>query len=348
MSHTNKTIRLSAKLILLSFGLTLAACGGGGGGGGSTYPSIQYSGKEGQAIVNPSNADDFPVTFLEGSASASEANPYSIATDPNTTQDAQHIAMLKIVTEQIKNNILNNTQESGSSIASGVTNTYTGTCANPGTYTDNYTVTSTGFTGTATFNHYCVGDSSFSLAMYGKISYSATYVTPVSTPVVLKTFSFNVEYLKMTLNTGTDIFSEEFSGSIAVVYDGIDDFPSNIETMTVSTTFKANGLTYKIVDLQIDATSGLALSGTFYHPGHGFVKVSTPAGYKFSLVPGNPDKYCGGILYLEGSDGDPVTPTLTTIEFEANSDCTGYKICVRPSANSACFPDINVAWTDWP
>jgi hypothetical protein len=349
MSHTNKSIRLSAKLIILSFGLMLAACGGGGGGGDTTYPSIQYSGNTNKATVDSSNAEDFPVTFLEGSAGASEANPYSVATDPDVSKDVQHIAVVNIVTEQIKNNIINNLNLTNSSIASGVTQTYTGTCpANPGSYTDNYVVTSTGFSGTSTFNYYCVGDSTFSLTMYGKINYNATYVTPVTTPVLLKTFSFDVEYLKLTLNTGTESFSEEFSGSVAVTYDGSGNLPSNITNMTISTTFKASGLTYKIVDLQIDTASGLAISGTFYHPVHGYVDVSTPAGSEFTLVYGDPDKYCGGVLEMVGNDSATVGTagaTNATIEFEADSTCSNYKICVRASTDSSCLGTAPlVAW----
>lgn len=343
MSQSNKVIQLTAKSFLLSLGLTLVACGGGGGDASSTYPSISYSGNTSEATVTVDNADEFPVTFLEGSASASEANPISIATDENTSQDAQHIAMLNIVTEQIKNNImLSHTNNSSDNIASGVTQTYYGTCpTNPGSYTDDYNATITGFTGTSTFDYFCVGDSTFNLTMYGKVSYSATYNT--TTPGVFDTFSFNFEYLKLTINTNTESFSEEFSGAIAVTYDGDGNLPSNVTNMTVSTTFKANGLTYKIVDLQIDTASGLAINGTFYHPDHGYVDISTPAGNEFTLIYGDPDKYCGGILEMVGTDG---AANSTTIEFEADNFCSQYRVCVRPTSDPSCL--AGATFVDWP
>ncbi len=82
MSHTNKTIQLSAKAFLLSIGLTLAACGGGGGD--SAYPNIQYTGTITQATITDANASDFPVVILEGSSSSSDANPFGVAIDSNT------------------------------------------------------------------------------------------------------------------------------------------------------------------------------------------------------------------------------------------------------------------------
>lgn len=359
MSHSNKYIQLLAKSFLLSIGLTLAACGGGGDGG-SAYPSIIYSGKTSQATVNSSNAADFPITFLEGSASAnsankasstsspdspsdpsspsgvstSEANPYAVATDINASQDAQHIAMLNIVTEQIKNNILNHANNSTNSIASGVTQNHPGNCpTNPGSYTDDYNVTLTGFSGSSTFDYFCVGDSTFNLTMYGKVSYSGTY----KTPGVLDTYSLNVEYLKLTITADTESFSEEFTGAIDVTYDGLGNLPSNVTNMTVSTTFKANGLTYKIVNLNIDTSSNLlSISGKFYHPTHGFVEITTPTGKEFSLISGDPDKYCGGSLQISGSGG--------VIDFTADGTCSTFDICFTPTTGPVPACSIGNPW----
>ena len=138
MSHTNKTIQLSAKAFLLSIGLTLAACGGGGGD--SAYPNIQYTGTITQATITDANASDFPVVMLEGSSSSSDANSFGVAIDSNATQSAQHTAMLNILAEQIKNNVLNRQQNSDNNLVSAAAQTTAGTCpTNPGSMT--FTIT---------------------------------------------------------------------------------------------------------------------------------------------------------------------------------------------------------------
>lgn len=333
MSHTNKFIQLFAKVFFLSVGLTLVACGSSGGG--SAYPNIQYTGATTQAIITDANASDFPIVMLEGSSSSSSSNPFGAAIDNNARQSAQHIAMLNILAEQIKNNIFNQQNNSDNNLASAATETTAGTCpTNPGSVTITDNSTQTNLNGSFTFNNYCEGDINFGgeIILHGRMNYSGTLFFSGNDPI-FQSMTISIEYLKLTVRTNTETYSEEFSGSMTVTFDGTAS--NNILDLTVTTNFQANGLTYKIENLEIDTSSGLNIRGRFYHPIHGYVDVVTTT--NFNLVPGsNPEKYCDGSLQLTGS-GDDV------IDFTADVSCTTYTVCVTPNGGlQSC--QTGLAW----
>ena len=151
---------------------------------------------------------------------------------------------------------------------------------------------------------------------------SGNFTTTPST--IINSITVAIEYMKMTVRTASETFSEEFSGSIAITFDGTA--AHIITSMTVSTNFQANGLTYRVENLAISTSSGLDISGRFYHPVHGYVDVTTTS--NFTLVSSNPDKYCGGTLQLTGSAGDVIDFTDTS------GDCTTYQVCVTPNGGS--------------
>lgn len=318
MSHTNKTIQLSAKAFLLSIGLTLVACGGGEGD--SAYPNIQYTGLITQATITDANASDFPVAMLEGSTSSSDANPFSVALDNGNTQSTQHAAILNILAEQIKNDILAQQNNTGGNIVTAATQSTNGTCdPNPGSLTITDNSTSTNLSGSFTYDNYCISSlgssSSDDITLHGKINYSGTLFLSGNQPV-FQSMTISVEYLKFTVGSS----SEEFSGSMTVTFDG-STF-NRITSLTVTTNFQANGLTYKIENLVINASSVLNINGRFFHPTYGYVDVITTS--NFIKVGVNPDKYCGGALRLTGSNGD-------VIDFTADNSCTTYEVCVTPN-----------------
>ena len=342
MSQSNKFIRLTAKLIILSFGLTLAACGGGGGGGGSVYPSISYTGSTSEATVTEDNADDFPVTILEGGTSSAEANPYGAVLDENISSDAQHTAMLSILAEQVKNTISERINSADSNIVSAATQTISGTCTSPGSMTITDNSTQTNLSGSFTYDNFCVGDLSsygFELVQHGKINYSGTYTIDTATNLpIFNSMTISIEYLKLTVRTGTstntETFTEEFSGSMTMTFDGTT---FNVVTdMTVSTNFEANGLTYKVENLVIDTTSGLDISGTFYHPLYGHVDVTTTSTFTDISSFSEPAKYCGGSLNIVGAGG--------SIDFTADASCSTYDICYTPTSGTIPPCTTGIAW----
>lgn len=320
MLHTIKTTHLFTKMFLFSMGLTLAACGGGGGGSGTSYPNIQYTGVNTQAEVTETNASDFPVAMLEGSTSSSDANPFGVASSSNTPS-AQHAAMLNILAEQIKSEVLAQQNSTGNNLVSAATQNIEGTCSpNPGRFTLTDNSTSTNLSGNFTYDNYCIsslGSSSVDdITLHGKISYSGTLVLSGNQPI-FQSMTISVEYLEFTVGSS----SEEFSGSMTITFDG-STF-NRVASLTVTTNFKANGLTYKIEDLVINASNVLNISGRFFHPTHGYVDVTTTSNFtKFGV---NPDEYCGGSLQLTGSNGD-------IIDFTADFSCSTYEVCVTPNA----------------
>lgn len=350
MSRTNQTIRLLAKTFLFSIGLTLVACGGGDDP--TTYPSITYTGATGAAVVTEANAADFPVAMLEGSTdSASIPVAAAIDGDAHTEQSAQHTAMLNILTEQVKNDIIKYQDDTNNNVVSAASITELGNCSpNPGSVTIIDNSTPPNLNGSFTYNNLCI-DSGFGLefVMHGKINYNGIYalvavtvtdpVTGTSTSTnepVFESLTISIEYLKLTVRTNTESFSEEFSGSISVTYDGTLD--NTVTSMTITTNFQANGLTYKIENLEVITTStSMSIRGRFYHPTYGYVDVITTE--PFDLVIGsNPEKYCTGTMQLSGDGG--------VIDFTANTNCDTYDICFTAAA-AGSTPSCKPAVT-WP
>ena len=322
MLHSNKFIPLSIKALLLSSSLALISCGGGGGGGGSAYPSVQYTGTTTQATTTDANASDFPVTMLEGSSSSSESNPYGVTIDSGTIQNAQHSPMMKVLAEHIKNEISKQQLTTNNNQVSAATQITNGTCSTPGNVNVTDNSTSTSLSGSFTYNNYCVGAAGTEIELHGKMNYSGTLFLAGNQPV-FQSMTISVEYLKFTVRTNTETSSEEFSGSMTLTFDGTTF--NNVTGLTVTTNFEANGLTYKIQNLVIDDSSGLNISGRFFHPTHGYVDVTTTA--NFNLVSTNPDKYCGGTLQLAGAGGD-------VIDFTADASCSTFTVCVTPNGGS--------------
>jgi hypothetical protein len=333
MLITNNTIRHSAKYFLLSLGLTLVACGGGGGG--SSYPSIQYTGETNQATVDETNADEFPVTILEGSTSSSQSNPYAVVTNGDSTKSAQHTAMLNILTEQIKNDILNNTNKSDNSVVSAATQTANGTCPiNPGslTVTDNSTQSS--LNASFTYDNLCIGDfnaTGLEVSLHGKIDITGSIDANAQ---IIYNFTMSIPYMKMTVRSTRGTFSEEFSGSIAVTFDGTTN---NLVTgMTMSTNFQSNGLTFKIENLVVDTSGGtFAISGRFYHPLYGYVDVTTTEPFDLYTTTNSPDRYCSGTMQITGNGG--------VIDFTSDANCSTYDLCFTPTGGSQTCTTAN-AW----
>ena len=124
------------------------------------------------------------------------------------------------------------------------------------------------------------------------------------------------ESFTVTIRTTNTTFTKGMSGTVSMTFDG----SQVATTMTASILFENNGLVYKTVNFTIDQSNSnnITFNGTFYHPTHGYVTVTTTTG--FTKVGG--DKYCGGTMHLVGKDGN-------YIDFTANSDCSSFDITVN-------------------
>ena len=302
---------------LLAMGVTtlLGACGGGGGGD-PVFPNFNYTGVQTEAVIDTTNADEFPVAMLEGSSSSGElANNiiYGASIDPEFAEgipDPENIKKATgVISGLVKNSLTNNVNQ-----VTGVTQSQGGSCG--GSATVNATQTSTSFSGTIVFLDYCESDPVIGrLTLHGKMTINATYDSVSET---LLTFSMNIQYLKMTVTIDGITETDVFAGSISV------NFTTNEITMAVN--FKYGGVVYKVEDYGINQRTG-EIFGKLYHPSYGFVEITTTDLFEYNSTTG---QYCNGTLEIVGVDSSGY---VTIIEFTdadptTTMPCTTYNICI--------------------
>lgn len=313
-------------LLVIGTAALLGACGGGGGDGVTGYPSITYTGSTTAAVIDQSNAADYPFVILENSGDTGNL-PIAANIEPQTANslpDAENIQRTAdLITNLVKRNFGNNAQQ-----VSGATTSQTGTCGGTLSYTENSSNSS--FSGSLIFDRYCEGGLStygYELQLHGKMTFSGTYHLVNNSPV-FDTLSFNIQYLKMTFNDGITTASEEFSGSISVTSF---DAANNPLDFNVTINFKYEGKVFKVVNLQADDVAG-TISGRLYHPDHGYVDIITTAPFTYMMndpADDTDDQYCSGSLQITGVD---TLGNTATIDF-ADYSCTTYDICVTIDPN---------------
>jgi len=307
-------------LFAIGAAILVGACGGGGDSGPS-YPSITYTGVDTVAVIDQSNAADFPFAVIEGSSDSGDLVnnlPLAASIDSEAADGIPNPENIKkaagTISDLIKNNL------STSALVSGVTESITGSCGGSATVTANDTGSS--ISGSMQFDNYCEYDVSGQLSLHGRITFSASYYLDVDVPV-LTSFNMTIQYLKIAFNDGSTTVSEEFSGSITVGFDPVTHQPVDF---TMSVNFVYEGKVFKIVNLQVDDLVG-TISGTFYHPDHGSVVITTDPGDPFVYDPFT-EQFCDGTLHIEGSDGALPVSNTAIIDFTADATCSTYEICV--------------------
>jgi hypothetical protein len=319
-------------LLAIIAAMLLGACGGGGDVE-IGYPSITYTGSTTAAVIDQSNAADFPFVMLEGSSGSGDLVnnlPLAASIDPEAADGIPNPENIKKVAGTISDLIKNNL--SNSALVSGATESITGSCGGSATVTANDTGSS--ISGSMQFDNYCEVDPyGYQLSMHGRITFSASYYLDVDVPV-LTSFNMTIQYLKMALNDGNTTVSEEFSGSITVGFDPVTHQPVDF---TMSVNFVYEGKIFKIVNLQVDDLVG-TISGTFYHPDHGYVIITTDPANPF-VYDSITEQFCGGTLHIEGSDGAVPVSSTAIIDFTADATCTTYDICVTINTDpQICSP----------
>jgi len=310
-------------LFAIAAAMLVGACGGGGDSGPS-YPSITYTGVNTAAVIDQSNAADFPFVVLEGSSGSGDLVnnlPLAASMDPKATDRIPNPENIKkaagTISDLIKHNLSN------SALVSGATERITGNCGGYATIEANDTGTS--FSGSMQFDNYCEIDPfGYQLSMHGRITFSASYYLDMNNSPVVTNLNMTIQYLKMVINDQITTVSEEFSGSITIT--GLDPNSSEPINFEVSINFVYEGQIFRIVNLQIDDSTG-TISGMFYHPEHGYVVITTdPANpFDYDLYT---EQFCGGTLHIEGSDGAVPVSSTAIIDFTADATCSTYDICV--------------------
>lgn len=305
MSHTNKTIRLSAKIFLLGIGLTLVACGGGG----ESSTGVVYTGSTSAADVDDTNIQTYSSAIMDGSQDSQDNLnniPFSVVTDDNTSSQNKQYALLNTLVKQVKNDFENNNLESPNLVSAATQPPVVGNCpGKEGSFTITGTSSSTGANLSITYSSYCVTTSGIEVTLSGSLS-----AVVVISDSVISSMDITIPRLSITVtdtNTSTT-YANEFSGTISATFA-----PAGaLDSMSVSVNFVENGKVYKISGLSYTQTgAGISISGKIYHPDYGFVTYTTTD--PFALYN---DQLCDGTLEVTGANSNF---TITV-----NTDCSTY------------------------
>lgn len=313
---------------LLAMGLTtlLGACGGGEDDG-PVYPNINYTGVQTRAVIDQTNAADFPFVMLESSNSSGNI-PLAASVEPQTTEsipDVENIGRTSgLISGLIKNNLANSVNQ-----VTGATQTINGSCG--GSVTINENVTSTSFSGSMEFANLCEFDAIGELTLYGLITYNGDYYLDTTNTPILTSLNLTINYLKMTFTDNLDnSISQEFSGSLVVT--SFDPNTNEPLDFTITVNYVYEGKVYKVANLVIDEFGGI-ISGTLYHPDHGYVIVTTDPLDAFDYNPIT-EQFCNGTLLITGAD---LSGNVAAIHFtDPDSNCTVYNICVDINGSVQC------------
>ena len=337
MSHTNKTVRLSAKMFLLSIGLTLVACGGGGGGGNNIPPAaVKYTGPTSEASVTAATAEEITKAYIE----ANQENVGGLATGATTSQDQSPLdkRSKNILIEQLKQQVISSLNNK-SSIVSGVGVVASGNCTinnvdgitNDGSITGTtYTDTNTEGSGKLSFNSVCLFDATENTyaILNGDIYYSArgNLQAGITDSIILNIPRLTVFFKDIT--TGNS-FSETISEYISFIYE-YDTNGNLIKlTLTMYSDIDVAGTVYRF---EVIVVSGSLPSTTvkFYHPTYGsvtFVDALTNSGACGNLPDG------GDFLILTSTNTYTITPSGT-----CDNNYTVAVTTVTPTAPAPATP----------
>ena len=314
-------------VFLLAMGVfaLLGACGGGGGG--ISYPDISYTGVDTEAVIDQTNAADFPFVALEGGSGSGDIFqnlPVGASIDPEFAEgipDPENIKKAaNIIGDLIKNQMSNSPQ------VSGVTESIVGNCAaGGGKATLSGNDTGSQITASMQMDNFCSYDSlsGITVKMHGLMNITILYYGDY----IFTDFTMSIQYLKMTVSDGVTTVSEEFSGTIKIT--DIDPGPP---IFSVSVNFKYEGKIFKIVNLAIveDNSTNPAsiwISGKLYHPVHGYVVITTTDPFVYNSTM---EQFCNGALEIKGVED--ITDYVAIIEYTdavpANTPCMTYDICI--------------------
>ncbi|MBC8414526.1 MAG: hypothetical protein ISR96_06900 [Nitrospira sp.] len=306
-------------MLFSAVAMLTTACGGGGGGGGAATPAaavnsgIVYSGVTSQAQINATNANSISASALNGGAiGGALASATGVVQDISSSDPGR--ARQIIIYEAVMS-ALDNIDNSGPTIAmSGLVTTKNGSlggdCGSASTFSVQADDVTGEFSGTFTFNDFCDGDTSLS----GSININGR-INPDETGTV------NMQFTDLSARSGGDSFTS--SGTMQI------NIAAASATLKVNALFQDNnsGLVAKCSDLIMTITEGtgfvdIVMSGTFYHPVHGFVVLSTESPLR---VFDNDEWPSQGVLVLSGSGATSarlkaVSATTFSVAADTNGD----------------------------
>ena len=209
MLSTSSLLKNTFTYLVIVAATLLTACGGGGDGDtGTGYPSISYTGSTTAAVIDQSNAADFPIVVLEGSSGTGNI-PLAASIDSVSADGIPNAENIKrasgVISNLIKANLGNTAEQ-----VTAATTAQTGSCGGQVTYSENNS--STSFNGSIQFDNFCEVDPyGYQLSLYGRITFSGTFYLDATNNPVFTSLTMTVEYLKIVFTNGIATVSDEFS-----------------------------------------------------------------------------------------------------------------------------------------
>jgi hypothetical protein len=274
--------------------------------------SAGFIGVASQAVINAANAENLAGGALAGGLTgAAVSKPGLDRNSSDTHMDAFRPLRFPLVLEASLRKIESAPTSSIFSPAAIIIkrDSFSGGCGGNFSYTLNFNKTSQQFQGHLSFTDYC----DQGIIISGQTDVNGTFDAPSGD---LKTANFSFDDLSdksITLN-----------GDISI---SLSD-PPIIATFSACAHDKSSGLTYWLKDysMNIDKSAGyvaIEIFGRFYHPDHGFVKITTTEPF---IIHDEDDWPTSGRIEIRGADN--TNAQLTTLDYlyfgvEADTDGNG-------------------------
>ena len=301
--------------LALAGALLIAGCGGGGEGGSST---LTYDGNTSPATIDQGNGQELAGAALDGSVEAGPLLTVSAVQVEESRGSGGGPGIFRLIdaARRMATGLASGTggQAPTSRSTTSGNGTSSGGCGGTKTVTNfsmNGDQTSFSMTADVRYEDYCDPDETDDTFWTGSSSVSITVSQNGS-------MSATVSFGPMTVTDGTESVTVEGDVSLSA-----DSMVATTITATLNLKMRDDASrsvfwmeNYRVV---IDAAtkpgySLVTITGSFYHPVHGRVDITTPAALEF---PEGADYPSAGTLRLDGAGGSYVTleaaPTTFTL-----------------------------------
>lgn len=315
--------------VSLVFMPVLVGCGGGGG----SSASISYTGLTTQAVITQANGEDIAYSaYQNGSTGNSLGTVLSVEQSSDIMSSRPRMLVLSQALRKSVNQISLAHDLDNQSVGAVVNDSSSipGDCGGNAVYSISINDVTYEFSGTFTFDTYCIEDTTLS----GTIGFSGQF-NPDTVAFGQVTMSFD----SLTVKSGSDSFSAD--GDLTIEPGA----SSTNVTLNMVMLDNSTDKTYMVQNYVMTLTEDLAsvtmmISGRLYDPDYGYVDITTPT----PLVISNGDAYPSSGVVLatgsEGSSGNPAKAKLTALS------STVYQIEIDEDGDSA-FEYLNTGnWAD--
>ena len=330
MSILLKTVLLSAFVVV-----SITSCQGDG-----TDGSLNYTGVTSQSVINEGNAQELGEAALLGvsvgtsvTVAGAQSGPRgSVGALPATITRALHRAANSIDVAGSPSAITNQR------MMGGPMPPMHGHCGGQATGDMTIDDVALTFTGEIDFDHFCAGpttDPMHGFTMHGHVTF-AGHGHFEGDDYVIDRYTMVCSRLVTSTADGSTTMSGTLQSTVTseTVYDSMINMRIREDH---------EGMVYQLENylVSVDETSDpahLSVSGRAYHPGHGYVVVSTPTTIEFPHgVPGTPNN---GVALLTGASGavGPGTARMTFI------DISSYTIAVDEDGDGATDMTWSCTW----